>query len=101
MADHGHHIAMPARLGAQNAEAVFGIVIGDALDETGQHFLGRCLRLRLHFNGRITSVAAGPASPTYTPSVCADRTGLHDGMAPELRRPPVEWSRADKLDGEA
>ena len=55
MADHGHHIAMPARLGAQNAEAVFGIVIGDALDETGQHFLGRCLRLRLHFNGRITT----------------------------------------------
>ena len=40
MADHGHDIAMPARLGAQNAEAVFGIVIGDALDEAGQHFLG-------------------------------------------------------------
>ena len=40
MADDGHHIAMPARLGAQNAEAVLGIVVGDALDEAGQHFLG-------------------------------------------------------------
>ena len=40
MADHGHHITMPARLGAQNAEAVLGVVVGDALDEAGQHFLG-------------------------------------------------------------
>ena len=40
MADHGHDITMPARLGAQNAEAILGIVVGDALDEAGQHFLG-------------------------------------------------------------
>ncbi len=38
--DHGHHIAVPTRLGAQNAEAILGIVVGDALDEAGQHFLG-------------------------------------------------------------
>ena len=40
MADHGHDITMPARLGPQNAEAVLGVVVGDALDEAGQHFLG-------------------------------------------------------------
>jgi hypothetical protein len=41
MTDHSHEITMPARLGAQNAEAVLGVVVSDALDEAGQHFLGR------------------------------------------------------------
>ena len=40
MADHGYEIAMPACLGPQNAEAILSVVVGDALDETGQHFLG-------------------------------------------------------------
>ena len=40
MADYGHNVTMSARFGAQNTEAVFGIVVGDALDEAGQHFLG-------------------------------------------------------------
>ena len=40
MADHRHEVTMPARLGPQNAEAVLGIVVGDALDEARQHFLG-------------------------------------------------------------
>ena len=40
MADNGHDVTMPARLGAQNAEAVLGIVVRDALDEAGQNFLG-------------------------------------------------------------
>jgi hypothetical protein len=31
MANHGHDILMPPYLGAQNAEAVLGIVVGDAL----------------------------------------------------------------------
>jgi len=31
---------MAARLGSQNAKAVLGVVVGDALDEAGQHFLG-------------------------------------------------------------
>ena len=39
MANHGHDIPMPAYLGAQNAEAVFGIVVGDALDKARQNFL--------------------------------------------------------------
>ena len=38
--DHGHDIPMPPHLGAQNAEAVLGIVVGDALDEARQNFLG-------------------------------------------------------------
>ena len=41
VADDGHQIAMAARLDAQHAEAVLGIVEGDALDEARQHFLGR------------------------------------------------------------
>ena len=40
MTDDGHDITMAARLGPQNAEAVLGIVISDALDQAGQHFLG-------------------------------------------------------------
>ena len=31
---------MAARFGAENAEAVLGVVVGDALDEASQHFLG-------------------------------------------------------------
>jgi hypothetical protein len=33
-------IAMPARLRPEHAEAVLGVVEGDALDEAGEHFLG-------------------------------------------------------------
>ena len=39
MPDHSHDIPMPPRLGAQDAEAIFRIVIGDALDEARQNFL--------------------------------------------------------------
>ena len=39
--DGGHQFAVAARLDAENAEAVLGVVEGDALDETRQHFLGR------------------------------------------------------------
>ena len=38
MPDNGHDITMAARFGAQNAEAVLGVVVGDALDEARQHF---------------------------------------------------------------
>jgi hypothetical protein len=31
---------MAARLGAQNAKTILGVVVGDALDEAGEHFLG-------------------------------------------------------------
>jgi hypothetical protein len=39
MADHRHEIPMPAHLGAQNAEAVLGIVVGNALDKARQNLL--------------------------------------------------------------
>src|SRR5215510_10286747 len=39
MADHGYDITMPACLGSQNAEAVLGVVVGDALDEAGKSLL--------------------------------------------------------------
>ena len=41
-------IAMSARLGSENAESVFLVVEGDPLDQTGQHFLPRRVRFRLH-----------------------------------------------------
>ena len=53
MADNGHDITMPARLGSQNAKAVLDIMTRHALDETGKNFLrlivgrvfhGRCVR---------------------------------------------------------
>jgi hypothetical protein len=40
VADHRQDIPMPAHLGAENAEAVLGIVVGDALDKARQNFLG-------------------------------------------------------------
>lgn len=39
MADHGHDIPMSSRLGAQDAKAIFNVVVGDALDEARQNFL--------------------------------------------------------------
>ena len=41
VADDGDQFAMAARLDAQDAEAVLGIVEGDPLDQAGQNFLGR------------------------------------------------------------
>ena len=41
MADDGDEVAVAARLDAQNAEAVLGVVEGYALDKASQHFLGR------------------------------------------------------------
>ena len=39
--DDGYEVPISPRLGAQNEEAVFFIVEGDALDEARQRFLGR------------------------------------------------------------
>jgi hypothetical protein len=39
MANHSHDVTMTTRPGAQNAEAVFGIMVGYSLDEARQHFL--------------------------------------------------------------
>jgi hypothetical protein len=40
VANHRHDVAMTTRPGTQNAKAILGIVIGYALDEARQHFLG-------------------------------------------------------------
>ena len=37
--NHGNQITVPACLRAQNTKPIFGVVVGDALDEPGQHFL--------------------------------------------------------------
>ena len=41
MPDGGHQFAVPARLDADYAEAVLGVVVSDAFDEARQNFLGR------------------------------------------------------------
>jgi hypothetical protein len=38
--NHGHNLAMTPHLGAQNAEAVLGIVVGDAFDQAPQNLVG-------------------------------------------------------------
>ena len=35
-----HDITVPTRLGAQNAEAILDIVVGNALDKAGQDYRG-------------------------------------------------------------
>jgi hypothetical protein len=47
MADHGHDITMPARLGSQNAKAILGVVVGDALDEAGKRLAAGLLKVGL------------------------------------------------------
>ena len=47
MSDGGHQIAMTTCLDANDAEAVLGVVIGDALDEAGEDFVGSGFRLRI------------------------------------------------------
>ncbi len=55
MADNGHDVTMPARFGPQNAKAILGIVVRDALDETGKNLLGLILGRVFHGRrGRIT-----------------------------------------------
>ena len=56
MADNGHDITMPARLGPQTAEAILNIMVRDAFDETGKNLLRSILGRVFHGRcGRITS----------------------------------------------
>jgi putative SOS response-associated peptidase YedK len=56
MADNGHYITMPARFGPQNAKAVLGIMVRDALDETGKNLLR--LILGVVFHGRCGGITS-------------------------------------------
>jgi len=50
MADNGHNVTMPARLGTQDAKAILDIMVRDALDETSEHLLRRFLRPPCYFS---------------------------------------------------
>ena len=52
MADNGHDIAMPARLGPHNAKAILDIMVGDPLDQPRQHLAIGWIGLHLH-NARL------------------------------------------------
>jgi hypothetical protein len=72
MADHGDDIAMTTRPGAQNAKAVLGIVEGYTLDETREHFLGRCFWPQGHAKRCIICFVATASIP---------RTRICDSLA--------------------
>jgi len=72
MADNGHDITMPTRLGPQNAKAILGIMIRDALDETGKNFL----RLIL---GRVFMVGATELPVARMPFCSSRRLGGNIG----------------------
>src|SRR5262245_33914234 len=61
MANHGHDVTMPARLGAHDAKTVLGVVVGYSLDEAREHFLGRRFRLRPHLHYPVPP--SGPSKP--------------------------------------
>ena len=53
MANDGHQITVAARLRPEHAKTILAVVEGHALDETGEHFLGRWLKIGLHTDCRI------------------------------------------------
>ena len=57
MTDNGHNVTMTTRLGPQNAKAILGIMVRDALDETGENFLRLILGWVSH---TLNSRYAGP-----------------------------------------
>jgi hypothetical protein len=48
MADHGDQITVAASLDPDNAKAVLGVLVGDTLDQSRQHFSVGWMGLRLH-----------------------------------------------------
>ena len=48
VANNGDEIAVPPRLDPNDAKTVVGILVGDALNQPGQHLSLRWLRFRLH-----------------------------------------------------
>ena len=75
MPDHGHQIAMAARLRPENAEAVWHVE-GNPLDEAGEHLLGRWFRCWLHSAAKIAG---------FLPTRSSD-DGLAGGLSSDLRR---------------
>ena len=53
MAEHGDQVALAARFDTEDAEAVLGVVEGDALDQTGQNLGWRACPGWLHHPGMM------------------------------------------------
>jgi hypothetical protein len=62
MANDSHQVPMTASLDPDDTEAVLGILVSDALNQTGQHLPIGWFRFRLHFLRDI---------PSFTPSLIA------------------------------
>src|SRR5271170_6549018 len=86
--DHRDKIATTTRFDPQYAEAVVSIVIGDALDETRQHFLRGCLRLRFHVERRIIESAG-----VRTEIITQPRNGTAREIEKEGSRSAKSWVR--------
>ena len=67
MTNNGYDVTMPARLGPQNAKAILGIMVRDALDETGNNFLRLILGWVFHtLNSHDASPDVAACSATGT-----------------------------------
>ena|ERR1700729_3304397 len=81
MPDNGHDITMTARLGPQHAKAILGVMIRDALDETGENFLQLILGRVFHtLNSRDAGLSVAQlvcfASPAVSTNSIAARYAL-------------------------
>ena len=98
MADHSHDVTMAAHLGAQHAEPILGVMIGDALDKARQNLPIRRFRLRPHVRvisvgfrclpislGFFASLTHGEAIPNGKSQPCArlkfSTGGLNDASS--------------------
>src|SRR5664279_6114614 len=73
MPNHRDEFAVATCLDPQNAETVLLIVVGDALDEARQHFLGRWVRLRFHADCHVTCFASAGVSTANTIRLACSR----------------------------
>jgi hypothetical protein len=89
MADNGHDITMPARLGPQNTESILGIMVGDALDEAGKNLLR--LILGRTFHGRCGRIISGTPAILLKPA--AGRQHRSDDLASSFKAFPRQFQR--------
>ena len=98
MADHGDEITVAADLDAQDAEAVLGIVEGDALDETGQRLPFGAGRVRAQggasggiSHGRSVSAWTWNEQRTFLPSP-PEIHNVNRSAEPHTLKPIILWT---------
>jgi hypothetical protein len=81
-----NEFAVAARLDPNHAKPVVGVLVGDALDQPGEHFPIRWLRLRLH-DGHRNVLVAKTLAPGATKQLGDQELGrLQVAMLAEQKR---------------